>query len=77
MSESPLGANFLHVVVIRPCLEVLLKCPFLPNTGIEKTVELLQRNYHWLSLWQDIAEYVRMCIPCQQTKVSHRRCQAC
>jgi hypothetical protein len=32
-------------------------------------VELLQRNYHWPSLWWDIAEYIHMCIPCQQTKV--------
>jgi hypothetical protein len=32
-------------------------------------MELLQRNYHWLSLWWDVAEYMRMCIPCQQMKV--------
>jgi hypothetical protein len=31
--------------------------------------ELLWRNNHWLSLQQDIAEYVKMCIPCQQMKV--------
>jgi hypothetical protein len=39
------------------------------HPGIKKTMELLQRNYCWLSLWQDITEYVRMCIPCQQMKV--------
>jgi hypothetical protein len=43
--------------------------PHVGHPGIKKTVELLQRNYHWPSLWQDVTEYVRMCIPCQQTKV--------
>jgi hypothetical protein len=39
------------------------------HPGIEKMVELLQRNYCWSSLWWDVTEYVRMCIPCQQMKV--------
>jgi hypothetical protein len=46
--------------------------PLPPHTGhlgIEKTVELLRRNYRWSSLRRDVAEYVHMCIPCQQTKV--------
>jgi hypothetical protein len=32
-------------------------------------MELLWRNYHWPSLQQDVAEYVCMCISCQQMKV--------
>jgi hypothetical protein len=43
--------------------------PHVGHPGIKKTVELLWRNYHWLSLWQDITEYMRTCIPCQQMKV--------
>jgi hypothetical protein len=38
------------------------------HPGIKKMIELLGRSYHWLSLRQDIADYVRMCLPCQQTK---------
>jgi hypothetical protein len=36
---------------------------------IEKTIELIGQNYHWLSLRRDITDYVKMCLPCQQTKV--------
>jgi hypothetical protein len=43
--------------------------PHVGHPGIEKTVELLRWNYHWPSLRRDVAEYVRTCIPCQQTKV--------
>jgi hypothetical protein len=43
--------------------------PHVGHQGIEKTIELLQRNYHWPSLQWDIAEYVCTCIPCQQMKV--------
>jgi hypothetical protein len=37
--------------------------------GIENTIELIGQNYRWLSLRRDIADYVKMCLPCQQTKV--------
>jgi hypothetical protein len=42
--------------------------PHAGHPGIEKTVELLRRNYHWPSL-RRVTEYMRMCIPCQQMKV--------
>jgi hypothetical protein len=41
----------------------------MSHLGIEKTMELLWRNYHWPSLWWDVTEYICTCIPCQQMKV--------
>jgi hypothetical protein len=36
---------------------------------IEKTIELIGQNYHWPSLRRDVADYMKMCLLCQQTKV--------
>jgi hypothetical protein len=55
----------LHLEIIRLTHDV----PHAGHLGIEKTVELLQRNYHWPSLQREVTEYVLTCIPCQQTKV--------
>jgi hypothetical protein len=54
------------------CLEIIRLTPNIPHMGhpgIEKMVELLQRNYHWPSLQWDITEYIHTCIPCQWMKV--------
>jgi hypothetical protein len=55
----------LHMELIRLTHDV----PHMGHLGIKKMVELLWRSYHWPSLWWDVADYVQMCIPCQQTKV--------
>jgi hypothetical protein len=39
------------------------------HPGIEKTIELISWNYHWPSLRREVTDYVKMCLPCQQTKV--------
>jgi hypothetical protein len=42
--------------------------PHVGHPGIEKMIELLGRSYCWPSLQWDVADYIRMCLPCQQTK---------
>jgi hypothetical protein len=55
----------LHMELIQLTHDI----PHVGHPGIEKTVELLWRSYHWPTLQQDVADYVQMCIPCQQMKV--------
>jgi hypothetical protein len=53
------------------CTEVIQlthDIPHMGHPGIKKTIELLGRSYHWPSLQWDVADYVRTCLPCQQTK---------
>jgi hypothetical protein len=43
--------------------------PYAGHPGIEKTQELVRRNYFWNSVNTDVSNYVRTCPTCQQTKV--------
>jgi hypothetical protein len=43
--------------------------PHIGHPGIGKMVDLLERDYWWLALQKDMAEYVKSYILCQQTKV--------
>jgi hypothetical protein len=43
--------------------------PHMGHPGIEKTIELIGQNYRWPSLRRDVADYMKTCLPCQQTKV--------
>ncbi len=42
--------------------------PLSGHPGCDKTFELISRNYWWPGMHQNIAEYVRTCLPCQRTK---------
>jgi hypothetical protein len=43
--------------------------PHVGHPRIGKTIDLLERDYWWLALCKDMAEYVKLCTLCQQTKV--------
>ena len=42
--------------------------PTAGHPGIEKTLELLKRNYFWDGIRSDVIQYVKTCPECQQTK---------
>ena len=38
------------------------------HMGIDKTMELVDRNFYWLEMAKDIEDYVRCCEDCQKNK---------
>src|SRR6201996_6875418 len=50
--------------------------PAYGHPGISRTTELVQRNYWWPTLRQDVIQYVRGCAKCQQHQVNTRPTQA-
>ena len=54
--------------------EVLDQCHRkLGHMGIEKTYELIMRNYYWPKLFNDVIDHVKKCVTCQ---VQSRGCKA-
>ena len=43
------------------------------HLGIKKTTELLQRDFYWPTLAQDVETYVRTCEECQRNKASNQK----
>ncbi len=41
------------------------------HPGIEKTKELVLREYWWPKMKKDVKDYVRACETCQRTKIEH------
>ena len=41
------------------------------HLGIDKTYELLQRNFYWPKLGKDVYKFVTTCDSCQRNKPSH------
>lgn len=44
--------------------------PHAGHLGIEKTYHCVATRYYWLRMFGDMAEYVRRCDVCQQTRSS-------
>ena len=56
--------------------EIIAKChddPLAGHFGAEKTLELLQRKYHWRDVAAQVRSYVQTCDICQRTKVVRHR----
>ncbi len=47
--------------------------PYAGHPGIDKTLELLKRNYYWYGMKSDVIKYVKSCLNCQQSKIYPRR----
>jgi hypothetical protein len=45
--------------------------PVYGHLGINKTVKLVEQNYWWPTLRQDITAYIQGCADCQQHKVNN------
>ena len=44
--------------------------PLAGHFGMDKTLELIQRRWHWKGIQKDVREYVRSCVICQRAKSS-------
>ena len=43
------------------------------HLGMKKTTELIQRDFYWPTLGQDVENYVRTCEECQRNKASNQK----
>jgi hypothetical protein len=57
----------------RLILEEAHKSSFSIHPGATKKYQDLKREYWWLGMKTDIAEFVARCIVCQQVKIEHQR----
>ena len=56
--------------------QILRECHDVPSVGhmsIRRTLELLERSYHWKHMRTDATSYVRTCPTCQMVKSDHRK----
>ena len=47
--------------------------PAAGHVGINRTVDLIKRNYWWRGIWGDVAAYVWSCLVCQRMKSDNRK----
>ena len=55
--------------ILRECHDV----PSVGHVGIRRTMELLERAYHWRGMRKDATSYVRTCPTCQMVKSENRK----
>lgn len=56
--------------------ELLKECPetrWAGHPGQQRTLALLEAAYYWPHMRDDVDEYVRTCLVCQQDKVERKR----
>ncbi len=41
------------------------------HRGVDKTHHLLLQHYYWPNMYNDVEQYVKSCIPCEQSKISN------
>ena len=58
----------LRQTVLRECHDV----PSVGHVGMRRTLELVDRQFHWHGLRGDVTSYVRSCPTCQQMKSDNR-----
>ncbi|KAK3040841.1 hypothetical protein RJ639_029185 [Escallonia herrerae] len=59
----------LRRTLIRECHDTL----WAGHAGGEKTLALVQQGYYWPQKGDDVQEYVKTCLTCQQDKVERRK----
>ena len=56
-------------LVMRECHDAR----YASHLGMKKTAELIQRDFYWPTLGQDVENYVRTCEECQRNKASNQK----
>lgn len=46
--------------------------PYAGHPGYQKTLTAVRREYFWLGMKKDVAEYIAKCMECQRVKVKHK-----
>jgi len=60
----------------RLCIQILQEhydIDISGHLGINKTYELLQKNFYWPKLGKDIHKFITTCDSCQRNKPSHQQ----
>ncbi|GJP77401.1 hypothetical protein CLOP_g7799 [Closterium sp. NIES-67] len=63
------GYDLLHTLLIQESHDN----PTSGHFGVDKTTKMLQRNYYWPNMADDVRKYVSSCTACQIMKSSHQR----
>ena len=56
-------------LIMKECHDVR----YASHSGVKKTTELIQRDFYWPTLLQDVVVYVYSCEECQRNKPSNQR----
>jgi hypothetical protein len=62
-------AGDLRRTLLRECHDTL----WAGHPGEERTLALLKQGYYWPQMCDDVVEYVRTCLICQQDKPEHKK----
>ena len=52
-------------------LDEVYKTPYSGHPGYQKTITILRKEYFWPNMKTEVAEYITMCLECQQVKTEH------
>jgi hypothetical protein len=53
-------------------MDELHKIPYTGHSGYQKMITTTRKQFYWLGLKKDIANYLSKCLECQQVKAEHR-----
>ena len=52
-------------------LQEMHNVPYAGHPGYQKTMTTVRKEYFWLGIKKDVAEYIAKCMDCQRVKVKH------
>ena len=55
----------------RIVMDEIHQAPYSGHPGYQKTIAIARKQYFWLGMKKDIAEYISKCMKFQQVKVEH------
>ena len=61
----------------RVVMDEIHQAPYSGQPGYQKTIATAKKQYFWLGMKKDMAEYISRCMKCQQVKVEHHTLQVC
>ena len=53
-------------------MDEIHQAPYSGHPGYQKTIVTTRKQYFWLGMKKDMAEYISRCMKCQQVKVEHQ-----
>ena len=56
----------------RVVMDEIHQAPYSGHPGYQKTIATARKQYFWPGMKKDMAEYILMCMKCQQVKVEHQ-----
>ena len=53
-------------------LNEIHETPYSGHPSYQKTITMLQKDYFWLNMKNELAGYIARCFECQQVKTKHQ-----